>query len=356
MSACSKRSEVSRSAGGAKAGGPPGMQDVAHLAGVSPQTVSRVLSDHPNVREETRRKVLAAVHTLDYRRNNAASALSSGHSRTLGLIQLRISSYSRLAFAYGVEEEAARKGYAVNSITAKSSAPGAVADAISRLIDQGVEGIIVAVQLADDHDRLERLKKTVPCVTIDGLVNPSRDVVALDQIKIGRIATQHLLDLGHETVWHIAGPTDWHDAGGRARGWRETLEAAGRDVPPILHGDWSSKSGYRNGLVLGRIPEATSVFVASDDMAFGVLRALYELGRKVPADFSVVGVDDIPLAEYSVPPLTTVSQPFRQLGQLAVDSILDTLDVKRTLVEVSGPATAIEPRLVVRASTGAPSS
>ncbi|MFS0895026.1 LacI family DNA-binding transcriptional regulator [Microbacterium sp. 179-I 3D3 NHS] len=338
VSQIAKESEHSR---------PPGMIDVARLAGVSSQTVSRVLRDHPHVSEETRSRVMDAVNALEYRRNNAARALSSGRSRLLGLIQLRVSSYSRAAFADGVEAEALRAGYTVTTGTAESADPAAVADAISRAIDQGVEGVIIAVQVSNAHDRLDRLTHTIPCVTVDGLLRAGPDIVTLDQVEVGRLATEHLLGLGHDTVWHVAGPGGWHDTSGRTQGWRDALVAADREVPPVLHGDWSARSGYDSGQVLGRIPTATAVFAASDDMAFGVLRALHEAGRRVPDDVSVVGVDDIPLAEYSVPPLTTVAQPFAHLGRRSVRSLLEALNEPDSGADMAPPAL----ELIVRGST-----
>jgi DNA-binding LacI/PurR family transcriptional regulator len=172
----------------------------------------------------------------------------------------------------------------------------------------------------------------------------------VDQEAAGRMATEHLLDLGHETVWHLSGPTAWKDAGGRTIGWQAALRDRGIDEPPVLYGDWSPESGYRNGLLLGRMPDVTAIFVSSDEMAFGVLRALAELGRSVPGDVSVIGMDDIALARYASPPLTTIRQPFSEMGRLAVEHLL-------TLIEE--PAAEREtvvmlPELIVRGSTAAP--
>ncbi|WP_330328473.1 LacI family DNA-binding transcriptional regulator [Streptomyces sp. NBC_00536] len=326
---------------------PPGMADVARVAGVSAQTVSRVLSGHPNVQDRTRAKVVAAVEQLGYRRNNAARMLSSGRSRTIGVVTLQTTSYSRAAVISGIENTAQAAGYAVSTATTTSLDTSAIERALARLADQGVEGVILSVPLIHSSDRIEQLTRSTPTITIDGSRTDATGVVAVDQDLAARLATRHLLDLGHETVWHVAGPARWLEAASRRDGWRTALEDAGRSVPPPLEGDWSPGSGYRAGLILGRIPDVTAVFVASDEMAFGVIRALHECGRRVPEDISVVGVDDIELAEYCTPPLTTVAQPFAHMGALAVAQLL------RHIADPGAMAVpaSVEPELVVRAST-----
>ncbi|WP_214411562.1 LacI family DNA-binding transcriptional regulator [Sphaerisporangium fuscum] len=326
---------------------PPAMADVARVAGVSPQTVSRALAGHPNVQEKTRAKVLAAVDQLGYRKNNAARVLSSGRSRNIGVVMLQTSFYSRITLMYGIESAAREAGYSVSTATTASLDTSAIEDALSRLEGQGVEGVILAVPLIHVSRRIEQLTGSVPTVTIDGSRTSATEVVAVDQSLAARLATRHLLDLGHETVWHVSGPREWLDAASRTQGWRDTLEAEGRTVPPELEGDWSPESGYRNGLILGRIPDVTAVFVASDEMAFGVIRALHELGRRVPDDISVVGVDDIALAQYCSPSLTTVAQPFAEMGALAVSHLVRHL----TDPDAAPEPASVEPTLIVRAST-----
>ncbi|MGZ3097558.1 LacI family DNA-binding transcriptional regulator [Streptomyces sp. H62] len=338
--------EARRTAGGG-AGRQPGMTDVARLAGVSAQTVSRTLAGHPHVQQKTRAKVLAAVEQLGYRKNNAARTLSSGRSRTIGLVTLQTTSSSRTNLTFGIETAARGAGYAVSTATTASLDTAAIEGALSRLAEQGVEGVILSVPLVHVSPRIEQLTRSVPTVTVDGSRTPATEVVAVDQTLVARLATRHLIDLGHETVWHVSGPEEWLDAAGRRAGWRDTLESAGRPVPPVLEGDWTPASGYRNGLILGNIPDVTAVFVASDDMAFGVIRALHELGRRVPQDISVVGVDDIALAEYCSPSLTTVAQPFAEMGALAVAHLMRHIADPAAAPE---PA-AVEPALIVRAST-----
>jgi len=325
------------------------MIDVAALAGVSAQTVSRVLRGQQNVQDSTRDKVLAAVEQLGYRRNNAARALSSGRSRAFGIVQLQTGYYSRTAIISGVEAAAREAGYSLSAATSPSLDPSAIEEAMSVLADQGVEGIILALPLIHATRGIEDLTRAIPTVSIDGSRTPSTEVVAVDQTQAARLATQHLLDLGHRSVWHVSGPPEWHDAASRSAGWRRTLEAAGITPPEEMAGDWSPESGHRLGLLLGRRSEVTAIFVSSDEMAFGVVKALRELGRRVPEDISVVSVDNIPLAEYCSPPLTTVAQPFEEMARVAVDHLLRHISDPATLTVES-----IEPRLIIRGSTSGP--
>jgi LacI family transcriptional regulator len=168
----------------------------------------------------------------------------------------------------------------------------------------------------------------------------------VDQDGGGVLATQHLLDAGHATVWHVAGPTGWLEADARAAAWQRTLNAAGADVPQPLTGDWSARSGYEAGRILAKISELTAIFAANDHMALGLLRAFAEAGRRVPEDVSLVGFDDIPEAGFFSPPLTTVRQDFDELGRQSLALLLDRIRLGSPLVErASVPA-----RLIVRDS------
>ena len=324
----------------------PAMRDVARLAQVSAQTVSRVLTDYPHVRPQTRTRVLAAIDQLGYRPNGAAKALATGRSNTLGVFTLQDNSYSLSTIRHGIELAARGAGYFVSTASSLALHPRSAARAMSWLIDQRVDGIIVAAPLAQVNETLEELTRQVPTVAIDGTRTAASEIVSVDQYKAGRLATEHLLGLGHSTVWHLGGPESWTDSIQRADGWRDALIDAGREVPPVLYGDWSPETGYRNGQILGRTPEITAVFVASDDMAFGFIRGVTELGRRVPEDIAVVGMDDIALAAYCAPPLTTVRQPFLEVGRLAVEHLLQRIEDPGT-VHVPD---LIAPELIVRRS------
>jgi DNA-binding LacI/PurR family transcriptional regulator len=324
----------------------PNMADVARAAGVSAQTVSRALRDSPNVSPETRRRVLAAVERLGYRFNNAARMLSSGRSRTIGLVLLQSGGYySRSAVTAGVEAAAGDAGYAVSIATIAALDTGLMERSLSKLADQGVDGIVIAVPLIFTTRKMEDITRDIPTVTLDGSRTAGAQVLGIDQQEAGRVATQHLLDLGHGQVWHISGPDEWIEARQRRQGWQECLAAAGIEAPPPLEGDWSPDSGYRLGQVLAMIPDVTALFVASDEMAFGAIHALRVRGRSVPDDVSIVSVDDIALAAHCSPPLTTVRQDFYRCGALAVALLLDGARAGDSIVAAT---------LSIRASTAPP--
>lgn len=327
----------------------PAMTDVAQLAGVSHQTVSRVINKHPSVATTTRMRVLAAIEELGYRPNSAARALVTGRSQTLGVVTLNSTLYGPASTLYGIEQAALESQYFITVASLRSTDRPAVRQAISRLVDQGVEGVVVIAPLVSVAEALADLPTGLPVVAVEGDADADIDVVTVDQHAGAQAATRHLLDLGHRTVWHVAGPTDWLEAQQRTDGWRSTLERADVEVPPPLRGDWSARSGFESGGVLARMPDVTAVFVANDSMAVGVLRAFHEYGRSVPGDVSVVGFDDVPESAYFSPPLTTVRQDFGEVGRCSLALLLDQIE--------SGMRAAqrhvVETALVVRDSTTA---
>jgi DNA-binding LacI/PurR family transcriptional regulator len=322
------------------------MADVARIAGVSHQTVSRVINDSTHVRPATRERVLAAMRQLDYRPNPVARALVTGRSRTLGVVSFDTTLYGPASTLYGIERAAHEAGYAVSVISMRALDRASALTAVERLRTQGVDGILVIAPHERAADAVRHLPATVPVVAVEGGPDGAVPVVALDQFEGAASATRHLLELGHRTVWHIAGPPDWQEAQQRLAGWRATLDAAGAQAPEPLQGDWSAHSGYdlaRRLLDAG----ATAVFAANDQMALGVLRRLHEAGRAVPRDLSLVGFDDIPEAAYFTPPLTTVRQDFGEIGRRSLLLLLRELESgSRSSARVTVP-----PELILRAST-----
>jgi DNA-binding LacI/PurR family transcriptional regulator len=326
------------------------MADVAKLAGVSHQTVSRVINDSAHVRPETKQRVLAAMRQLEYRPNPAARALVTGRSGTLGVVSFDTTLYGPASTLFAVEQAAHAAGYFITIVSLLVLDRTSVLGAVERLRVQGVDGILVITPQEGAADALVNLPAGVPLVAVEAGRPNSVPLVAVDQFAGAVSATQLLLDLGHETAWHVAGPRDFLEAQQRADGWRATLERAGAQVPPALVGDWSPASGYRVGQQLAADPDVTAIFVANDQMALGVLRALHESGREIPREVSIVGFDDIPEAQYFTPPLTTVRQDFGEMGRSSLRLLLELMR------ETDQPPqrVTIAPELVVRRSTGPP--
>jgi len=326
------------------------MADVAALAGVSHQTVSRVINDSAHVRPETRERVLAAMRKLDYRPNSVARALVTGRSRTLGVVTFDTALFGPASTLVGVERAAHAAGYFVSIVSLESLDRAAVVRAIERLRGVGVDGImVIAPHVATAH-ALWDLPEDLPVVAVEAGPDEGVPVVAVDQYRGARLATEHLLGLGHRVIGHLAGPADWLEAQHRIEGWRDALADAGAVGSRPLRGDWSPRSGYELGRELAETKGMTAIFVANDQMALGLLRLLNETGRDVPGDVSVIGFDDIPEAEFFTPPLTTVRQDFNEMGRRGLHVLLE---------EISGGAhnadeLRVTPELIVRKSAAPP--
>jgi DNA-binding LacI/PurR family transcriptional regulator len=328
------------------------MADVARRAGVSHQTVSRVLNGHANVRESTRARVLAAIDELAYRRNSSARALVTRRTQVLGVVAFDTTLYGPASTLFGIEQAARAAGYFISIVSLKTITENTVGQALDYLAEQSVDGLIVIAPQRQAAAALASVPAELPMVAVEGGLAPDLPVVCVDQAAGAAAVTRHLLGLGHHTVWHVAGPPDWLEAEARREAWRATLVEAGAPVPEVMPGDWSPRSGYVAGRRLadrhlaGR-DSVTAVFVANDQMALGVLRAFQEAGIYVPGHISVAGFDDIPEAEYFSPPLTTVRQDFAEVGRRSIGLLLDQITTGRAATDrVVASAT-----LVVRAST-----
>jgi DNA-binding LacI/PurR family transcriptional regulator len=331
---------------------PPGMTDVARLAGVSQKTVSRVVNNERYVSEALREKVLRAAAELGFRPNTAARALITGRFQRIGVVSLGSALYGPASMLVALERATRAAGLSFMVANTPEGQPEAIQDSIDWLLAQGVDGII----LSEPKDEGQRLRPDagVPIVSLGRASGLPDERLALARGRTAascREAVEHLLDLGHERVWHAAGPQDWWEGRERLEGWAEAHRARGIEPPPPLEGDWTPAGGYAAGLALP--PDATAVFCANDDTAIGLSRALHEAGRRVPEDVSLVGFDDIPAAAYLSPPLTTVQQDFAGDAAHALDVLLRLLP-GADLPEPEAPAP--RRRLVVRASTAPPPS
>jgi DNA-binding LacI/PurR family transcriptional regulator len=332
---------------------PPGMTDVARLAGVSQKTVSRVVNNERYVSEEAREKVLRAAAELGFRPNTAARALITGRFKRIGVVSLGSALYGPASMLVALERATRAAGLSFMVANTPEGQPEAIQDAVDWLLAQGVDGIL----LSEPKDEGQHLRPAdVPIVSLGQAADLPESQVALSRGRTAascREAVEHLLDLGHAKVWHVAGPLDWWEGRERLEGWAEAHRARGIEPPPPLQGDWTPAGGYAAGLDLP--PEATAVFCANDDTAIGLSRALNEAGRRVPEDVSIVGFDDIPAAAYLTPPLTTVQQDFEGDATHALDVLMRLLPGAAP-PEPEAKAAAPRRRLVVRSSTAPPLS
>jgi DNA-binding LacI/PurR family transcriptional regulator len=323
------------------------MADVARLAGVSSQTVSRVSNGQANVDEATRARVLDAMQALGYRPNGAARALKSGRFHTIGVIMTTLQTLGNIRTLDAIATEASHADNSVLLMPISDRTLRGVSGAYQRLSAQAVDGAVIVLE-ARFLDQAEfALPPGIPVVVVDSGAGPGYTVVDTDQALGARQATEHLLSLGHRQVWHIAGPETSFSAAHRAESWGDTLRRAGIAPPPLLRGDWTAESGYQHGLTLGKRDDVTAIFAANDEMALGAMRALHELGRDVPADVSIVGFDDMDVAASFWPPLTTVRQDFAAVGRLSIQKLL----AKVTDPAISPDATVVPTDLVIRKST-----
>jgi DNA-binding LacI/PurR family transcriptional regulator len=324
--------------------------DVARLAGVSHQTVSRVLNDLPNVRPATRERVERAITQLRYVPSPAARALVSRRSRTLGLIVTGLPGYGPSSIALGFHSAARDARYSVSMSSVGEADATALRTTAEQLVRQNVEAIVIVGSRHEATRTLRDLELGLPLVAVSPQREEGMHRVSMDQYQGARIAVDHLIDLGHREIAHLAGPDDSSDAAERRRGWRDTLTERGLRVTEPVVGDWSAASGFGAARTLVATG-ATGVFAANDLMALGVMRGLVVAGRVVPDEVSVVGFDDIPETAYYSPPLTTVRQDFDSLGREALAAVLAVLRD-----EVDGEAVRRIPGLVVRESTAPPAS
>lgn len=301
------------------------MADVARRAGVSVMTVSRVLNGYPGVTVETRRRVERAMTALDYRANTAARVLAGGRSRTLGVIAVETEQFGPSHTLFGIEAAAREAGHRVTFVTADRSG-GDMTSTLEHLRTSHTEGVIVVAPVRQVVDAVTGVDPGVPLVVVGG--DPEMDVatVTIDQQMGARLATQHLIELGHPTVHHVRGPKDWIDADARVGGWSDALRSSRAPRRREIVGDWGARSGYAAGERLAREGGVTAVFAANDQMALGIVRALHDGGRAVPADVSVVGFDDTPESAYFIPALTTIRQNLGEVGRRSVQLMLSIID------------------------------
>jgi DNA-binding LacI/PurR family transcriptional regulator len=306
------------------AGRRPSIRDVAREADVSHQTVSRVLNDHPSIRPETRSRVLEVMERLQYRPNRAARALVTSRSQTIGILAAASTQYGPASSTAAIEAAARERGYWVSTANIDARDPDSIAAGLSHLTAQAIEGLVVIAPQVRVFRAIAAMQLDIPYVTLQSTVRDPGHTMGVDQIAGARMATRHLIELGHRGIYHLAGPQDWVEAEARMRGFLE--EMSDNDIPttaPIL-GDWSAEFGYHAGRELLRVRDFTAIFSSNDQMALGLMHAIRDEGLDVRQDFP-------------------------ELGRRCVELLLGGAASPE-----EGGATAIVPELVVRSSTARP--
>lgn len=325
----------------------PNIRDVAREAGVSYQTVSRVLNDSPAIRPATRERVLRAIDDLGYRPNPAARALVTSRSGIIGVLSSQSALYGPTTSIQAIEVAARAAGYRLSVTSISTSDTESIRAGLDFLLGQSIEALVVLAPQVGVFEALNAMSIAVPFVTLEAPgLDPGKSI-AVDQTRGARMAVRHLIDLGHSDILHIAGPSDWLEARARLDGYRSELLEAGLSPREPLIGDWTAEFGHRAGLDLFEARDFTAVFCSNDQMALGLLHAARDAGVDVPGELSVVGFDDTPESAHFAPALTTVRQNFVEIGNRAIALLL---------AELGGEAVVdtdpIAPELIVRSSSG----
>lgn len=326
------------------------IHDVARQSGVSYQTVSRVINNHPSVAVTTRARVQQAIEQLNYRPSLLAKSLVTRRSGLLGIIAYGTEQYGPSQLVQNVQRSARSENYEVLLVTLREFKEAAMLGAVERLRQFGVDGLLLLAPY-DAHDIVRRLGAQVPFILVDATSDVNGTTVSIDQMEGAVIATEHLIALGHRSVLHISGPPEWSDADLRYQGYVQALRRHGLEDLPRFEGDWSPASGFaamRRALEQGT--KFSGVVVGNDQMALGALAALRHSGLRVPDQVSVVGFDDIPEAAFYDPPLTTVAQDFGLLGRKSLEELLRRIDDP----QAQSRHVVFQPHLVERASTARP--
>lgn len=329
----------------------PTMLDVAELAGVSYQTVSRVINNHPYVSDEARQKVQEAIATLGYRPSKAATRLRSKSSKTIAIILYGSWFHGPVQMALNVEMAAKTSGFDV-ILTNVTETQQQVTQALHYVKDWSVDGIIMIIPAYGlNAHQITSLCEDIPVVCIDSHRALNLPAVSLDERHGTQQVVEHLIGLGHTRFCEISGPLNWYSGYVRHQACLDILRAHGLAEPIHVEGNWSTPGGYQ---AIRRLIEQghtfSAVIAANDSMALGAYRALHEAGLTVPQDVSVVGFDDMLEAAYFTPPLTTVRHNYIQLGTQAFEYLMQLMDDPETEVQQQ----FITPKLIVRESTAVP--
>lgn len=333
------------------------IKDVAREAGVSTQTVSRVVNNISYVSEETRHRVETVVKQLGYRPSTLARSLIQQRSYTLGVVSFGLKHIGPSRTLNGIADKADELGYMLLMKELDNFNTNRMDDVIDSLLARQVDGILwAAPEIDDNHAWVDAGLEKIPVPIMFIAMAPRNSIpsVSTDNYQGAVMATQHLLDSGRRKIGHISGPLGWWEAEERKRGWRETLGAAGLDASETYstEGNWSSASGERAIFQLFEsYPDMDAVFVANDQMALSVLREALRRGILVPEKLAVVGFDNIAESAFFYPSLTTISQDLQLLGEQAVQDMVNMILARQENKPIAAESKFIQPALIVRESS-----
>ncbi len=333
------------------------IKDVAREAGVSTQTVSRVINNRPDVSDETRALVQTVIDDLGYAPNVLARSLIQGRSNTIGVVGFGLEYYGPSNTLVGIEQKVYDLGYSLQLGLLNRFDPQKMDNIIAGLLARQVDGIIWAVPgQTGIHEWIgEKLSQIqIPLVQINKCEDESGEVVATDNRFGAMLATRHLLEQGYHRIGIITGPLEWWEAAERYCGWEETMHQAGfNDLDGlIIEGDWTAASGeVAVRTLLANTPAIDALFVSNDQMALGAFQAARRLGLDIPGRLGVVGFDDLPEAAFFYPSLTTIRQNPVELGALAVDRMHRLIQASQSDEEYVPEVSWIRPRLMIRKSS-----
>ena len=320
--------------------------DVAKLAGVSHQTVSRVLNNHSSLKPATREKVEKAITDLSYRPSQAARQLVTSQSRLIGVLIAEADLYGPASILSAMEKVARHEGYSIISIAVSAGSRESWREAIDQLRNLDIDGVMTIALPEQLVKEIENSLDGAAIVIVDSEPSKKFDVVNMDNIYGATIATQYLIDAGHTEILHVTGPENGYESNKRKTGYEKTMRNAGLK-PQVIVGDWSIAKGFEVGEKVAKMKKRpTAVFCANDHLALGMIKAFSEARINVPGDISIIGFDNIPESSYLIPALTTVGQNFDELGNNAIEKMLLQLRAGS-----KKEAVMIKPALLLRNST-----
>ena len=329
------------------------IKEVARVAGVSTQTVSRVINARPDVAANTREHVQTIITQLGYRPSNIARSLIRGQSSSLAVVSYGISFYGPSLLLAGIQEAAEQAGYSLMFKVLSDSETYDAENILQDILSYHADGILWAVpDIGQNRDWIQQALPnfSIPIVFLNGQPRPNLVTATIDNKYGGCMATRHLIEQGRQNIGIITGPMAWWEARQRELGWRQALAENGHVVNEsyIANGDWSPGSGERCiRMLLEWHPEMDAVFICNDQMALGAMKVAHQMGQQIPQDLAIVGYDNIPESPYFTPGLSTVRQGITEMGHRGVKRLLEMINNgDHTL-----PPIVLQPELIIRESS-----